>query len=110
MHSSVDVLLGHFHILAIVNSAAINIGAHLSFGIIVLSRYMPRSGIAESYGSFIFSFLRKFHTVLHSSCSGLHSYQSYTRVPFSPHPFQHLLFVNFSIGKLLLEPRWLAYY
>ena len=40
-HSSVDRLLGHFHILAIVNCAALNIGAHVSFGIMVFSRYMP---------------------------------------------------------------------
>ena len=56
IHSSVDGHLGCFHVLAIVNSAAVNIGVHVSFLIIVLSRYMPRSGIAGSYGNSIFSF------------------------------------------------------
>ena len=56
MHSSVDGHLGCFHILAIVNSAAVNIGVHVSFSIFVSSGYMPMSGIAGSYGGFIPSF------------------------------------------------------
>ena len=51
IHSSVDGHLGCFHVLAIVSSAAVNIGVHVSFGITVFSRYMPRSGIAGSYGN-----------------------------------------------------------
>ena len=44
IHSSVDGHLGCFHVLAIVNSAAINIRVHISFQIMVLSGYIPRGG------------------------------------------------------------------
>ena len=56
IHSSVDGHLGCFQVLAIVNSAAMNNGIHVSFSILVSSGYMPRSGIAGSYGGFIPSF------------------------------------------------------
>ena len=46
IHSSVDGHLDCFYVLAIVNSAAVNIGVHVSFRTIVLSAYMPRSKIA----------------------------------------------------------------
>ena len=56
IHSSVDGHLGHFHVLAIVNGAAMNCGIHLSLSILVSSGYMPSSGIAGSYGGFILDF------------------------------------------------------
>ena len=56
IHSSVDGHLSCFHVLAIVNSAAMNNGIHVSFSILVSSGYMPMSGIAEPYGGFIPSF------------------------------------------------------
>ena len=56
IHLSVDGHLGCFHILAIVNSAAMSNGINMSFSILGSSGYMPRSGIAGLYGGFIPSF------------------------------------------------------
>ena len=93
-HFSVDGHLSYFHVLAIVNSAVINIGVHFFFLIMVFSGHIPKSGIAGTYGSSIFSFLRNF-TLFSLVAVPIYILTKCRRVPFSPHPLQHLFFIDF---------------
>ena len=89
IHSSFVGQVGCFHIFAVVNSAAMNIVVNVSFWIIALSGYMPRSGIANSYGNFLV-FLRILHTVFHSGC--INSHQQCMRFRFL-HPLTSICYL-----------------
>ena len=67
IHSSVHGRVGCLHVSAVVNSAAENIGMHVSFCVVVLSGYPSRSGIAGSQATLLL-FFEGLHTVFHSGC------------------------------------------
>ena len=78
----------------------------MSLSILVSSVYMSSSGITGSYGSSTSSLLRNLCSVLHSDGTSFHSHQQCKRVPFLPHPLQHLSFADILMAAILTGMRW----
>ena len=100
IHSYFGGHLVCFHVLAIVNSAVINTGLHVSFQVRVFSGYMPRSRVAGSYCNSSFSFVRNFHAAFYSGCTNLHSHQQYGEFPFH---YTSSAFVTYRLFNDLLK-------
>ena len=81
----------------------------VSFQVPALSSFgcISRSEITISYSKSIFkNFLRNSHTLFHDGCFALHSHQQDTKVTFSPHPSQYLLFFVLLVVSILMGVSW----
>ena len=106
IHSSADGHLGCFHVLAIISSAAKNLGVHVSLSILVSWCVCPAVGLLGRM-AVLFPVFKGISTLFsNSGCTSLHSHQHCKRVPFSPHPLQHLLLVDFWIAAILTGVKW----
>ena len=107
IHSSVEKHMGSFHLLAIINKAAMNMVEYVSLLYVGASLgYMPRSGITGSSGRTMSNFLRSYQTDFQSGCISLQPHQQWRSVPLSLISCQHLLSPEFLILAILTGVRW----